>query len=84
MPYVILSDCLQGNSIGGVWAKERIYPGLRSNNLLGTFELPSYPVHKELGVKPGEHIPGEVRREEIHLITGQQQMPELTDCVVLR
>lgn len=45
-------------SIGGVWAKENIYEGLRSNNLLGTFELPDFPMHEGFGAKEGEHIPG--------------------------
>lgn len=31
-----ISDPLQGQSLGGTWAKERLYPGLRSNNLLGS------------------------------------------------
>lgn len=45
-------------TIGGVWAKENIYDGLRSNNLLGSFELPDFPMHESFGVKEGEHIPG--------------------------
>ncbi|KAF2090946.1 dimethylaniline monooxygenase (N-oxide forming) [Saccharata proteae CBS 121410] len=53
---------LDGNaSVGGVWAKERIYPGLKSNNMLGTYEYSDFPMETEaFGVKPGEHIPGEV------------------------
>ena len=50
-------------SIGGVWARENIYPGLRSNNLLGTYEYTDFPMHAEFGVKKGEHIPGEVLTE---------------------
>ena len=46
-------------TVGGVWAKENIYPGLRSNNLLGTYEYTDFPMHKEFGVKKEEHIPGE-------------------------
>lgn len=46
-------------TIGGVWAKHRIYPGLRSNNLLGTYEYSDFPMMPgEFGVRPGEHIPG--------------------------
>ena len=50
-------------SIGGVWAKEQLYSGLHSNNLLGTYEYPDFPMHERLGVKQGEHIPGEVIHE---------------------
>ena len=46
---------------GGVWAPENMYPSLRTNNMLGTYQFPDYPMTTErYGVKPGEHIPGEV------------------------
>ncbi|KAK5137622.1 hypothetical protein LTR08_007917 [Meristemomyces frigidus] len=48
------------SSIGGTWAKERLYEGLRSNNLKGMLEMPDYPLHDGFGVKQGEHIPGSV------------------------
>lgn len=48
-------------SIGGVWAKHRLYPGLKSNNLVGTYEYPDFPMDTPtFGVKPDEHIPGHV------------------------
>jgi hypothetical protein len=48
-------------SIGGVWSKDRLYPSLKSNNMLGTFEWSDWPMDTEtFGVKSGEHIPGEV------------------------
>ncbi len=48
------------SSVGGVWAKENIYPGLRSNNLLGTYEYTDFPMRAAgLGVKEEEHIPGD-------------------------
>ncbi|KAK9425602.1 hypothetical protein SUNI508_02963 [Seiridium unicorne] len=48
-------------TLGGVWAKQRLYPGLKTNNMLGTYEYPDYPMKTEIfDVKPGEHIPGEV------------------------
>ncbi|KAK0643834.1 hypothetical protein B0T16DRAFT_332376 [Cercophora newfieldiana] len=48
-------------SLGGVWAEERLYPGLRTNNMLGTYEYPDFPMDTEtFGVKPGEFIPGTV------------------------
>ncbi|EPS36892.1 hypothetical protein H072_9554 [Dactylellina haptotyla CBS 200.50] len=54
---------------GGVWAKHRLYPGLKSNNQyglydpnLGTYEYPDFPM-KPFGVEPATHIPGEVVHE---------------------
>ena len=50
-------------SIGGVWAKENLYPGLMTNNLRGTYEYTDFPMDDALGVKKEEHIPGEVIHE---------------------
>lgn len=47
-------------SVGGTWAKENLYPGLKSNNLRGTFEYTDFPIDDALGVRNEEHIPGEV------------------------
>ncbi|KAK0650927.1 putative FAD-containing monooxygenase MymA [Lasiodiplodia hormozganensis] len=47
------------STIGGVWCRDRLYPGLKSNNMLGTFEYSDFPMDTPtFGVKPGEHIPG--------------------------
>ncbi|KAL6249321.1 hypothetical protein RBB50_003174 [Rhinocladiella similis] len=49
------------SSVGGVWAEDRLYPGLKSNNMLGTYEYPDFPMDgATYGVKPGQHIPGTV------------------------
>ncbi|KAM0812168.1 hypothetical protein AB5N19_14485 [Seiridium cardinale] len=51
-------------SVGGTWAKERLYPGLKTNNILGTYEFSDFPMTPEkFGVKPGRHIPGEAVHE---------------------
>ncbi|KAG8358506.1 hypothetical protein FVEN_g3818 [Fusarium venenatum] len=51
-------------SVGGVWSNERVYPCLRSNNLLGTYEYPDFPMTtKRFGVELGNYIPGEVMHE---------------------
>lgn len=48
-------------SVGGVWAKDRLYKGLKSNNMLGTYEFSDFPMDEAtFGVRAGEHIPGEV------------------------
>ena len=49
-----------GASIGGVWAKERLYRGLRTNNLLGSYEFSDFPMTEaQFGVRAGQHIPGD-------------------------
>lgn len=46
-------------SIGGTWSANRLYPGLKSNNLVGSYEYSDFPLDKaSLGIKTGEHIPG--------------------------
>ncbi|KZL72561.1 flavin-binding monooxygenase-like protein [Colletotrichum tofieldiae] len=51
----------QASSAGGVWAEHRLYPGLKSNNMLGTYEYPDFPMDPEsFGILPGQHIPGQV------------------------
>ncbi|MCJ1284605.1 hypothetical protein MMC26_003939 [Xylographa opegraphella] len=51
-------------SVGGVWATENLYPGLKSNNLLGTYEYSDFPMRgEEYGVKVGQHIPGTIIHE---------------------
>ena len=49
------------SSLGGTCAKERLYPGLRTNNMLGTYEYPDFPMDSEtFGTQPGEHMTGTV------------------------
>ena len=44
-------------SIGGPWAPERVFPGLKTNNLWGMFEHPDFPMdERQFGVKKGTHI----------------------------
>ncbi|ERF68288.1 hypothetical protein EPUS_02744 [Endocarpon pusillum Z07020] len=54
---VVLDDA---DTVGGVWAEHRLYPGLVSNNMLGTYEYSDFPMDEYYGVKPGQHIPGTV------------------------
>ncbi|KAJ4351620.1 uncharacterized protein N0V89_006963 [Didymosphaeria variabile] len=48
-------------SVGGTWSEKRLYPGLKSNNMLGSYEFPDFPMKEEVyGVKELDHIPGTV------------------------
>jgi cation diffusion facilitator CzcD-associated flavoprotein CzcO len=50
--------------VGGVWSSERLYPGLKSNNMVGTYEYSDFPMDEAtFGVKAGQHIPGHVIHE---------------------
>ena len=68
-------------TVGGVWAKENIYPGLRSNNLLGTYEYTDFPMHENFGVKREQHIPGEIIYEYFRQYA---QKFDLTPRILLR
>lgn len=47
-----------GATVGGVWAEHRLYPGLKSNNMLGTYEYSDFPMDEATyGLKKGQHIP---------------------------
>ncbi|KAL7760763.1 hypothetical protein ACKLNR_007298 [Fusarium oxysporum f. sp. zingiberi] len=49
------------DSVGGTWASERLYPGLKTNNVVGTYEFSDFPlVTEKYGIEKGQHIPGEV------------------------
>ncbi|KID85845.1 Flavin monooxygenase-like protein [Metarhizium guizhouense ARSEF 977] len=49
------------STCGGTWSKDRLYPGLKSNNLYGSYEYPDFPMTQDVyGVKPGQHIPARV------------------------
>ena len=49
------------DTVGGVWCQQRLYPNLKTNNLLGTYEYSDFPMDPAtFGVKEGEAIPGSV------------------------
>jgi len=49
------------DTCGGTWGKARLYPGLKSNNMIGTYEYPDFPMSEDVyGVGPFQHIPGAV------------------------
>ncbi|PYH99800.1 FAD/NAD(P)-binding domain-containing protein [Aspergillus ellipticus CBS 707.79] len=46
------------DTCGGTWCEDRLYPGLKSNNMVGSYEYPDYPMDKTTyGVKENNHIP---------------------------
>ncbi|KAL6242461.1 hypothetical protein RBB50_010601 [Rhinocladiella similis] len=51
----------KAQSIGGSWAEERLYPRLKTNNVLGSYEFSDFPmIPEKYGATPGTHIPGRV------------------------
>ncbi|KAF2865789.1 flavin-binding monooxygenase-like protein-like protein [Massariosphaeria phaeospora] len=49
----------KGSFLGGVWARDRLYPGLRTNNHFKTFEYSDSPMSTEGYDPQNDHIPGE-------------------------
>lgn len=57
--HVVVLD--SASSVGGVWAQERLYPGLLLNNLFGTYEFSDFPMDEaDYDVQQGKPVPGEV------------------------
>lgn len=49
------------SSCGGTWSENRLYAGLKSNNLHGSYEYPDFPmVPENYGITHDDHIPGQV------------------------
>lgn len=68
--------------MGGTWADHRIYPGLKSNNLWGTYEYPDFPMDSAtFGVTTDEHIPGDVINTYLKAYAAKF---EITDKIRLR
>ncbi|KAM0227808.1 hypothetical protein ACHAPO_011185 [Fusarium lateritium] len=61
LPSASLAILESAESCGGTWSKNRLYPGLKSNNMKGTYEYPDFPMDVETyGVGPNNHIPGAI------------------------
>ncbi|KAF5854228.1 hypothetical protein GGP41_007061 [Bipolaris sorokiniana] len=56
----------KSQSIGGVWAKDRLYPGLHTNNHFRTFEFSDLPMDTEGFDLVDGHIPGEHVNKYLH------------------
>ncbi|CAI6339051.1 unnamed protein product [Periconia digitata] len=49
-----------GPTLGGPWAPHRTFPGLKTNNLWGTYQIPDFPMgEKRFGVSKGDFVPAE-------------------------
>lgn len=58
-PTIVLMDA--GNSIGGTWDAARLYPGLKTNNAISTYEFSDFPlVPENYRIGTRGHIPGGV------------------------
>ncbi|KAK3063060.1 hypothetical protein LTS18_002826 [Coniosporium uncinatum] len=68
-------------TVGGVWAKYRLYPGLKSNNVVGRYEFPDFPMwtHR-YGVTAGQHIPGEVIYQYLEDYSAEQGLHQYLRC----
>ena len=56
------ANSAQRATVGGVWAKQNLYEGIKTNNLVGTYEYSDFPLlgNDKYGVDEGKHIPGRV------------------------
>lgn len=69
------------SSIGGPWARDRIFPGLKTNNLWGTYENPDFPMDESrFGVKKGAHVPAEKVSEYMQALVDENG---LSSCLRL-
>lgn len=60
-PHERIAVLESAESCGGTWSEARLYPGLKSNNMVGSYEYPDFPMSEDVyGVKEGGHIPGAV------------------------
>ncbi|CAJ2511033.1 Uu.00g066580.m01.CDS01 [Anthostomella pinea] len=65
-------------SLGGTWAEERLYPTLKSNNLLGTYEYPGFPMSNDkFDVKPGQHVKAAALNSYLKAYTEHHEIADL-------
>jgi cation diffusion facilitator CzcD-associated flavoprotein CzcO len=61
----------KAESIGGVWANEKLY-NFNTNNMLGSFEFSDFPtIEEHAGITSGQHIPAGKVHEYLSLYAGQ-------------
>ncbi|ETN37631.1 uncharacterized protein HMPREF1541_07254 [Cyphellophora europaea CBS 101466] len=70
---------IDGNkTLGGVWAKENLYPGLNTNNLRGGVDFSDFPMDDSF-VPAGSHIPGEVMHDYLQKYAAKWDIPRRID-----
>ncbi|TDZ16851.1 FAD-dependent monooxygenase DEP4 [Colletotrichum orbiculare MAFF 240422] len=54
-------------SVGGVWAKEMLYPNLKTNNFVTSIDFCDFPMdYAKYGLKEKQHVPGPVMYEYLN------------------
>ncbi|ETI19926.1 hypothetical protein G647_08941 [Cladophialophora carrionii CBS 160.54] len=66
-------------TVGGVWSKEKIYPGLKTNNIRGGIDFSDFPMHDGFGVPAGQHVSGEAMHQYIRAYAEQFGLLSLVD-----
>lgn len=70
------------DGLGGVWALDRIYPNLQTNNLFGYYEFSDFPASKaNINLPQDSHIPG---REVNKYLTAYAEHFNLHQCLRFR
>jgi cation diffusion facilitator CzcD-associated flavoprotein CzcO len=63
------------DSLGGTWSSNRLFPGLKTNNLFGMYEHSEFPMSElKFGVKQGHHIPGAKAQEYLRAFTHENKL----------
>lgn len=60
-----LTNSAQNTSIGGVWAENKLYPGLKTNNLHGGIDYTDFPMHEGFGIGTEQHVTGQTMHDYI-------------------
>ncbi|KAI8692453.1 hypothetical protein NCS56_00002100 [Fusarium sp. Ph1] len=61
-------------TLGGTWADHRLYPGLKSNNLLGTYEYPDFPMDSAtFNIKPAKFGINDLIRVKTKVLVAEHQ-----------
>ncbi|KAL2428812.1 FAD-dependent monooxygenase DEP4 [Exophiala dermatitidis] len=66
-------------TVGGVWATENLYPGLKTNNLRGGIDFSDFPMDDSFGVAAGEHVTGEAMHEYLRAYAERSNLGHLID-----
>ncbi|EXJ87522.1 hypothetical protein A1O3_04482 [Capronia epimyces CBS 606.96] len=66
-------------TLGGVWALENLYPGLKTNNLRGGIDFSDFPMHDGFGVAAGQHVTGEAMHAYLRAYAERSNLVRLID-----